>query len=300
MTTCSGSSVPSSACRRSPRGRASRAAPTERPHGRSGLPHPRRRAAPAGWRARTPSRSSSQPPEAVWTSAAEDPDRPDAMRGTPAARASRGRATSPAATEDRHGWPGKGHTVTRVPRHSASPRPRATTGTPQGRQLSKRTVGAKSETTGVPTAAARDKQAGVGRHDGGRGAEDTGELGERRPPAEVDELAVACYAVAAASHNSTRLAVAHMISTTMTRPTTKRCSAPCPTSRIRFVSRSPANRTDGVRRHAGRGLLHQRDRRGLRQGHRGLRASTAQAATRPSIDTLPVIMARSRPPRSAV
>ena len=62
--------------------------------------------------------------------------------------------TSSTVTPSRHGWPTTGQARARQPAHGTSTCSSAC-GTPHGRQRTAGTVGAKSDTTGVPTAAAR-------------------------------------------------------------------------------------------------------------------------------------------------
>src|ERR671923_512505 len=83
----------------------------------------------------------------------EDPHSAAASRT--GASCSSAATTSRGVTEARHGCPGTGQTRARVPAHPASWSPRSTCGTRQGRQRTAGTTGANSETTGVPTAAAR-------------------------------------------------------------------------------------------------------------------------------------------------
>src|ERR687897_1039335 len=78
---------------------------------------------------------------------------PHAIAST-GARRSTASATSATATPPRHGWPGTGHVRARQPAQGTSTYSSAC-GTRQGRQRTAGTVGAKRETTGVPTAAAR-------------------------------------------------------------------------------------------------------------------------------------------------
>ena len=103
------------------------------------------------------------------------------------------RAERPSSTRrrpSRHGWPGTGQSRARQPAHGTSTTS-SSCGTRHGRQRTAGTVGAKSETTGVPTAAARcagpvlptTTRVGAGEH--------ARQLRERRRAAEVESARVA-------------------------------------------------------------------------------------------------------------
>ena len=89
------------------------------------------------------------------------------------------RRTSATPTPFRHGWPATGQTRARQPAHRTSTYS-SSCGTPHGRQRTGGTVGAKSETTGVPTAAARCAGPGVADDDRVGARQHAGQLGERR------------------------------------------------------------------------------------------------------------------------
>ena len=87
----------------------------------------------------------------------------------------------------RHGCPAVGQTRARLPRHSAPDRRAAARATPYGRQRSAGTTGANSDTTGVPTAAARCAGPVFGATTHDRAVEDGGERRQVTPSAEVED-----------------------------------------------------------------------------------------------------------------
>ena len=89
--------------------------------------------------------------QAPWTCQRRILTRPPPARAR-AGRRRPGRRATP--TSPRHGWPSTGQTRARQPAQGTSTKS-SSCGTRHGRQRTGGTVGAKSETTGVPTAAAR-------------------------------------------------------------------------------------------------------------------------------------------------